>query len=166
MSWHRHRTQTDKLTVLLHFRTKILPVMNKGRCCHQAITLQLPQQRAWRTQGGNRQCPPPQSTAIPWKDSGCESTEGWPPPAQGPLEGNGLSELQLLHLLIHREVLNALTWDIRSSFSNSNLLMFQRPGFVMETPIFPLFLFVEVSQNYLRSCVLGLIPQFRPLNKT
>ena len=41
-------------------------------------------------------------------------------------ERNGFSGPRLLHLPIHRKVLNSLTWDIWLSLINGNLLMFQQ----------------------------------------
>ena len=87
-------------------------------------------------------------------------------------------EPRLLHLPIHRKVLNSLTWDVWFSLINSKLLMFQLLGkicckmcnkfatkfvFVAEIPHIPWLLsyfFGGVPQSYLRSCPLGLRLQF------
>ena len=40
---------------------------------------------------------------------------------------------------VHRKVLNSLTWDVWFSFINSNLLMFQLPGFCCKNSYIPAF---------------------------
>ena len=44
--------------------------------------------------------------------------------AWGAYQRNGSSEPRLLHFPLHRKAQNVLTWDIRFSLINSNLLMF------------------------------------------
>ena len=43
-------------------------------------------------------------------------------------ERNGFSEPRLLHLPIHRNVLNSLAWDVWFSVSHKNTLMFRLPA--------------------------------------
>ena len=73
---------------------------------------------------------------------------------------------KLLHLPLHREVLNSLTWDVWFSLINSNLLitwsLFQKLLYILAPP----YLLGAVSQSYLRCCVPALNPQFCLPNKT
>ena len=50
----------------------------------------------------------------------------------GANQRNDFSEPRLLHLPIHRKALDSLTWDVWFSLINSNLLMFQLPGFFLQ----------------------------------
>ena len=50
------------------------------------------------------------------------------PYSWGAYQRNDFSEPRLLHLPIHRKVLNSLTWDAWFSLINSNLLMFRLLG--------------------------------------
>ena len=76
---------------------------------------------------------------------------------------NDFSEPRLLHLPIHRKALDSLTWDVWFSLINSNLLMFQLPGFFFCKNSFVSwllpYLFRAVHLSDLRGCLLGLSPQ-------
>ena len=50
---------------------------------------------------------------------------------------NVFSEPRLLHIPVHRKVLNFLTWDILFSSINSQFLMFWLPARPWKTPIYP-----------------------------
>ena len=59
----------------------------------------------------------------------------------------------------HRKALSSLIADVWFSLSNSNLLMFQLPGFCCKSCYmycFLTYLFGAVPQSYLRGCLLGL----------
>ena len=82
---------------------------------------------------------------------------------------NDISEPGLLHLPMHRKVLNSLTWDLWISLSDSNFLMFCLSDLYCKNfciSWFPPCLFRAVSQSCLRCCVPGLSPQFCLLNRT
>ena len=49
------------------------------------------------------------------------------PESRGADHGNDFSEPRLLHLPIHKKVLNSLIWDIWFSLINNNLLKFGLP---------------------------------------
>ena len=51
----------------------------------------------------------------------------------------GSSELQHLHLSIHRKALSSLTWDIWFSLINNHLLMFRPPALCCKTFLWPTF---------------------------
>ena len=50
------------------------------------------------------------------------------PDSWGACERNGFSEPRLVHLPIHRHVLNSLAWDVWFSLSHKNTLMFRLPA--------------------------------------
>ena len=52
---------------------------------------------------------------------GCENTGYWSPDSWSAYEGNGSSEPRLLHLPMHRKVLNSLTCNIWFSLINNNI---------------------------------------------
>ena len=47
----------------------------------------------------------------------------------GAYQKNDFNEPRLLHLPIHKKVLNSLSWNVYFYLTNSNLLMFHLPGF-------------------------------------
>ena len=49
---------------------------------------------------------------------------------------NNFTEPKLLHLPMHRKVLNSLTWDLWFSLINSNILVFWLPGLCCKTPLY------------------------------
>ena len=118
--------------------------VNKGCCSHQ--TLQPPPNRApW----GNRM-----------RKHRILAPDGW-----GADERN---DFRLLYLLKHRKTLNSLTWDTWFAFIKSNHLMFWQPGLCGRNSYYPgcpTCLSEAVSESDLRCCVIGLSPQFCPLNK-
>ena len=164
---------------------KVSPAIsvNKGCCSHQAIALQPPGRwalRELRMETGCRPSSPQPLQLLP--------TSFYPPPrwctprtlrmgkhrtlapeSWGADQRNDSSEPRLLHLPIHRKVLNSLTWDFWFSLINSNLLMFWPPGLCCKTSCTSWLLcyFLGAApQSCLRGCVLGLSPQFCPPNKT
>ena len=63
---------------------------------------------------------------------------------------NDFNEPRLLHIPIHRKVLNSLTWDVWFSFFSSNVLTFLLPGLCCKNAHiswFPLYLFGAVPQS-------------------
>ena len=116
---------------------KILPAIsvNKGCCGHQAITLQQLWQWALRELRTETECLPsnhrlrshPLTVTLRRlrmrKKNKILAPDGW-----CTYQRNDFSELRLLHLFIHRRVLNSLTWDPWFSLLNSNFLMFWVPG--------------------------------------
>ena len=68
------------------------------------------------------------------------------------------SESSLLHLPIHRKALNSFICDIWFSFINNNLLLFRLPAScckLLYDLVPPLPSSEQLSQGYLRSCLLG-----------
>ena len=115
--------------------TKILLAIsvNKGRCSHQAITLQPP---GW------------------WilREPRIRKHRMLAPDSWGAYQRNDFREPRILHLPTHREALNSLTWDIWSSFINSKPLIFWVPGLLLQNSYIsylPLCPFGAISQNYL-----------------
>ena len=109
--------------------------VNKGCCSHQAITLQLPQW--WAEPRIEIGClpsrhqplrPPPPLQRCTLRRLRMRKHRILAPDSWGAHQRNDFSEPRLLHLPIHRKVLSSLTWDVRFSFINSNLLMFRLPG--------------------------------------
>ena len=91
------------------------------------------------------------------------------PESWGADQKNDISEPGLLHLPMHRKVLNSLTGDLWISLSDSNFLMFCLSDLYCKNfcvSWFPPCLFRAVSQSCLRCCVPGLSPQFCLLNRT
>ena len=88
------------------------------------------------------------------------------PDSQGAYQRNNFNEPRPLHLPIHREVLNSLTWDIWFSVINSNFL-FQLPALCCKTTVYPSSLsaaaWEQFSQGYLRCCLPGLSLHFAPI---
>ena len=126
--------------------------VNKGCYRHQAITLQPQGQCALRQ--------------LSMRKHRILAPDSW-----DAIKGM-ISVSPDLHLPIHRKALNSLLWDISFSFINSNLLMFQLPGLLLQkTPIYPgslipLATLEQFSQHYLRCCVPGLKSSENPSSKT
>ena len=152
-----------------HFEWKVLPAksVNKGCCSLQANTLQPPHiwaLREFRLEPGclpsSHQTLKPHPKEASWRDSRWERTRHWPKRAE---VHSNFREPRLLHLSIYRKVLNSLTWDIWFSLINSNRLMFQLSGLCFKNSYISWLLpclFRAIPYNYLRGCVLGLIPWF------
>ena len=147
---------------------------NKGCCSYQP--LQLPPKVSLEgTQDGKRMpaIRPSDTTATPpWctlrklrmRKHRILAPESW-----GAYQRNDFSEPRLLHLPLRRKALNSFTWDVWFSFINSNLVTFLLPGLCCKHSSISWLLpclFRAVPQNYLRCCVLGLRPHFRPPTKT
>ena len=113
-----------------------------------------------------------------WQPSDCSHSPRWAlrklrmwkhrilaPDSWGTYQRKDFSEPRLLHLPIHRKVLNSLTWDIWFSLINNNLLMFRTTCPLLQnsyiTWLPPCFL-GAVSQSYLKHCLLGCSPHFAP----
>ena len=81
------------------------------------------------------------------------------PGSWGTYQRDEFNEPSLLHLPIHRKVLNLLTWDIWFSLINSTLLMFQLPGLHCKNSYIswlPPYLFIAVPQGYSEKLSPGL----------
>ena len=79
------------------------------------------------------------------------ATDSW-----GAYQRDDFSEPRLLHLHIHRKVLNFLTWDIKFSFINSNLL-FLLPALCCKISIYPSY-----PPRLLRAVFSGLLEMLPP----
>ena len=73
-------------------------------------------------------------------------------------ESNDFREPRLLHLPIHRKLLNSLPWDILFSLTNNHLLMFRllAPFCKCLYNLTPLCLLRTFLSGYLRCCHLDL----------
>ena len=87
----------------------------------------------------------------------------------GVCQRSDFREPRSLHFLLYRKALNVLTWDIRFPLINSNNLMFRLPSLCCKNSSYVSWLLPSLSravpQRYLWACILGLGPQFCPLNK-
>ena len=75
---------------------------------------------------------------------------------------NDFSKPRLLHLPTHRKVLGSLTWDIWFSLIYSNLMTLHYLPSVAKllySLAAPLASLEQLSQGYLRCCLLGLSPK-------
>ena len=133
---------------------KVLPAtsVNKGCCSHQA----------------SRHCSRPWLCTLRgfrMERSRTLALESW-----GAYQRKDFSEPRLLHLPIHRKVLNSLTWDVWFSLINSNLLMFWLLGFcckkLLYIPAPPFPLWSSPSGEWPRGCLPGSSPQFCLPDKT
>ena len=105
----------------------------------------------------------------PWGNSGCENSGYWPKIAGGADQRNDFSEPRLLHLPMHRNVLNFLKWDVWFSLIYCYLSVFPTTSSLFQNSciswLLP-YLFEVVPQSDLRGCAPELCPQFCPPNKT
>lgn len=142
MSWLAENSlSSGKLLASWNYRIRMPSVLavNRGCCGHQAITLQLPPVTALKVLRMQTGLPPlSHSTLQPhpfpqWctlrgfrmrkrRILAPNSWDAWP--------RNDFSEPRILHLPIHRKVLNSLTWN--PGF-NSNLLKFRIPTLCCKT---------------------------------
>ena len=105
---------------------------------------------------------------APWGDSGWENRilapESW-----GAHQRNDFSEPRLLHLPIHRKVLNFLKWNVWFSLIYCYLSVFLTTLSLLQNSciswLLP-YLFGVVPWSYLRGFAPELCPQFCPPNKT
>ena len=84
------------------------------------------------------------------------------PDSWGAYQRNDFNEPRLLHLPVHRKVLNSLTWYVWFSLINSNLLIFLLPGLCCKNACISWLPCLSLQSNpseHLRGCVLGLSPQ-------
>ena len=150
---------------------KIWPALsvNKGRCSHQAINITASE--PWENSGWKQDarhlavncCSHPLCCTLRklrMRRHGILALDSW-----GACQRSDFKEPRLLHLPLHSNALNSITWDILFSLIDCNLLMFWPPGLCCKNSyiswLSPLSL-----QSYLRFCVRGLSPQFCPPNKT
>ena len=104
--------------------------VNKGCCSLQTITLQppgglIPRELRMETDAHHQAISPTDT----WEGGlgvgkhRILALDRW-----GACQRDGFNEPRLLHLPIHRKVLNSLTWGVWFSLISSNLLMFQLPA--------------------------------------
>ena len=82
-------------------------------------------------------------------NSGCEKHRILAQDSSDTHERKDLKEPKLLHLPIHKKVLNSLTWVIWFSLINNNLLMFRLPATCCQTSLYTLASLLPQS-SYLR----------------
>ena len=151
--------------------------MNKG--CHSHQRLQPPLKESWwalrELRKGKNTCHPAALRLQPLPAVSPAETQDVKIQDTGPrelrcLSKEGFNEPRLLHLPIHRKVLNSLTWDIWFSLINSHLLMFPTDYLSFVAKLLynlasPLYLLGAVSQSYLKRSLQGCSPHFAS-NKT
>ena len=86
-----------------------------------------------------------------------KNTGYWPQDNWDAYERNDFNKLRLLHLPLHRKVLNSLTWDIWFSLINNNLLMFRKPALYCNTSIY-----LGFPPHILRAVLSGLLEILPP----
>ena len=130
---------------------KILPAISVNNRCHSHQWLQ-----------------PSKGDLVSPEGTQDVKTQILAPDSWAAYQRNDFSEPRLLHLPIHRKVINSLTWDIQFSLINSNLF-FLLPALCCKIPIYPtspLTSWEPFSQGYLRCCLRGLKSLVCPPNKT
>ena len=124
-------------------KKKVLPAVSVNRYyCYQATSLEPPLMvshegiQEWKQDAYHQavsDCSHPQWCTL--KGLWMRKPRILAPESWCAYERNDFSEPKLLHLPIHRKVLNSLTWDVWFSLVNSNFLMHWLPGLCCKIPI-------------------------------
>ena len=124
-------------------KKKVLPAVSVNRYyCYQATSLEPPLMvshegiQEWKQDAYHQavsDCSHPQWCTL--KGLWMRKPRILAPESWCAYERKDFSEPKLLHLPIHRKVLNSLTWDIWFSLVNSNFLMHWLPGLCCKIPI-------------------------------
>ena len=139
---HLRTNKTTAKTYLLWMK-KVTCHISKQRLLQPSSHCSCPKRwalRGLRMETGCRPSRPQLLQPPPWCTSsglrmGKHRTQA--PESWGADQRNDFSQPRLLHLPIHRKLLNSLTSDSWLSLINSHLLMFQLPGLFCKTPIDP-----------------------------
>ena len=153
-------------------RNGTFPAISVDKRCHSHQQLQPPHKVSWWVLKELRKERMPasnshQTTVNPEGGSECEKHRKRVLDNLGAYQGNDFSEPRLLHLLIHRKVLNSLTWDVwlsliyKQTFDVWTICPLMQKLFCNLSPTpTPLSrspcLFWAVLSGLLEICILGL----------